>query len=275
MTVLPLRCSTLLLVLLLTPLAAVGQPRDRVARIGFISSSTTEISSPLLTSLRQGLSELGRVEGKNLIIEYRLARSVEELPGLAADLVLRKVDLILAGGSEAVAAAKNATSTIPIVMTNSGDAVRQGFVESLAKPGGNISGLTQVSPALAGKRVELLKDTIPSLLRLGVLWNPVHPNTPATFEATRIAAQTLGLEMTSFEVKNLSDFHGAFATLADKADAVIVLRDPLTVRHRTVISEAAVASRLAVVYETEDFVTTGGLMCYGPSLVGPEKCVFR
>jgi len=156
----------LLVVLLAAPLATEAQETPRV-RLGFISSSTTNVSSPFLAALRQGLKDLGYDEGRNLTIAYRFAESRDQLPGMAAELVKSRVDVILAGGSEGILAAKNATSTIPIVMTNSGDAVREGFVVSLARPGGNITGLTQISPELSGKRLQLLKDLLPRLGRVG------------------------------------------------------------------------------------------------------------
>lgn len=256
--------ATLVLGFLLVAPAADAQLRSEGALIGFISSSTTDLSSPLLAALRQGLGELGYEEGKNLTIEYRLARTKEDLPELAADLVSRNVRLILAGGSEAIVAAKSATTTIPIVMTNSGDPVREGFVESLAKPGSNITGLTQNSPELAGKRVELLKEVIPGMSRLGILWNPLHPNTPLTFEETHTAAELLSLQALSFEFRGQIDPVEIAASASKSADGIVVLRDPFTVRHRAVIAEAMLASKVPAIYETADYVASGGLMSYGP-----------
>ena len=255
---------TLVLGFLLMVPAANAQLRGEGALIGFMSSSTTDLSSPLLAALRRGLREVGYVEGKNLTIEYRLAKTKEDLPGLAADLVSRNVHLILAGGSEAVVAAKQATATIPIVMTNSGDPVREGFVASLAKPGSNITGLTQNSPELAGKRVELLKEVVPGMSRLGILWYPLHPNTPLTFEETRSAAELLGLQVLSFEIGERVDPVDAAASAGKSVDGIVVLRDPFTVRHRTAISEAVLASKAPAIYETADYVDSGGLMSYGP-----------
>jgi putative ABC transport system substrate-binding protein len=166
--------------LLAAPGAVEGQRAPKVPRIGFISTSTTSVSSPLLTALRQGLGDLGYVEGKSIVIEYRFARHREEVSAMAAEFVKHSVDVIVAGGSECILAARRATSTIPIVMTNSGDAVAEGFAASLARPGGNTTGLTQMSPELAGKRLEILKEAVPRLRRVAVLWYPLHPNTPAT-----------------------------------------------------------------------------------------------
>ncbi len=255
-----------LLVVHVTPLPAEAQTAGSRARLGFISTSTTSVSSPFLAALRQGLKDLGYEDGKNLTIDYRFAESRDQLPAMAADLVRLRVDLILGGGSEGILAAKNATRTIPIVMTNSGDAVREGFVAGLAHPGGNITGLTQISPDLAGKRVQILKDLVPRLARIAVLWYPLHPNTPFTFKETRAAAEQLGLRVLSLEVKEPKEFEDAFTTIAkERIAAVVVLRDPFTVRHRTMIADSAIKLRVPTIYETGDYVQAGGLMFYGPN----------
>ena len=243
-----------------------GSEAQQSVRIGFISTSTTRVSSPFLVALRQGLKDLGYEERKNLIIEYRFAESTEQLPAMAADLVKLKVDVILAGGSEGITAAKNATQTIPIVMTNSGDAVKAGYVASLARPGSNITGLTQISPELAGKRLQILKELVPRLSRVAVLWYPLHPNTPITFKETQAAAEILGLRVLSLEVKEPKGFEDAFTTLArERIAGLVVLRDPFTVRHRALITESALKLRLPTIYETGDYVQAGGLMFYGPN----------
>jgi putative ABC transport system substrate-binding protein len=249
---------------LIGPLTARAQQAGRIFRIGFISTSTTSVSSPYLAALRNGLAELGHQEGRDLHFEYRFGQSRDELPAMAADLVRHRVDVIVAAGSEGIGAAKNATRTIPIVMANSGDAVQDGFVASLARPGGNITGLTQISPELAGKRLELLKDLIPRLSHVAVLWHPLHPNTPRTFAETRSAAQILGLRVHSLEVKEPKDLEEGIRTAGrDGAQAISVLRDPFTVRHRALIADAVMKQRLPAVYETSDYVQVGGLMFYG------------
>ena len=257
---------SLTLASLLGPLSAAAQQPTKVFRLGFISSSVTSASHPSLAGLRQGLSELGYEEGKNIRIEYRFGTQ-KDLFKLAEELVRLQVDVIVAGGSEGIVAAKEVTQTIPIVMTNSGNAVREGFVVSLERPGGNITGLTQISPELAAKRLQLLKDTVPGLSQLAVLWHPLHPNTPHTFAETRAASQKFGLQLRSWEVKELEDFDAAFATaIAHQVTALIVLRDPFTVRHRAHIAELAQQNRLPAMYETRDFLEGGGLMAYGPNL---------
>ena len=253
-----------LFLLAVPPAGGAQQPRD-VVRLGFISSSTTNLASPLLAALREGLRDLGYEEQKNLSIEYRFAESSDQLPAMAADLVKLRVAVILAGGSEGIQAAKNATTNIPIVMTNSGDAMREGFVASLRQPGGNITGLTQISPELAKKRVQILKELLPRSARVAILWNSLHPNTPLTFKETRTAAEQLGLRVRSLEVKHLKQFDGAFTMAAnERVQAMIVLRDPLTVRHRALIAESTLKLRVPVIYETADYVHAGGFMFYGP-----------
>jgi putative tryptophan/tyrosine transport system substrate-binding protein len=246
--------------------SAEGQRVPNVPRIGFISTSTTSVSSPLLAALRQGLSDRGYVEGKSIVIEYRFPLHREEVSLMAAELVNLPVDLIVAGGSESILAARRATSTIPIVMTNSGDAVAEGFAASLARPGGNTTGLTQMSPELAGKRLEILKEAVPRLRRVAVLWHPLHPNTPATFKDTQRAAGQLGLSLHSLAVKNERELREAFETAtSERADGLVVLRDPFMVRHRVLVADNLTRKRLPAIYETGDFVQAGGLMMYGPN----------
>src|SRR5262249_39634353 len=217
---------------LLTSLTANAQQPSKVCRIGFISSSVTSVSHASLEGLRQGLRELGYEEGKNLTIEYRFGTN-KDLPRLAAELVQLPVDVIVAGGSEGIEVVRQAIYTILIVMTNSGNAVREGFVVSLERPGGNITGLTQISPELAPKRLQLLKDTVPGLSQLAVLWHPLHPNTPHTFAETQAASQRFGFPLLSLEIKEPEEVDTAFAqAIAYRAAALIVLRDPFMVRHR-------------------------------------------
>lgn len=262
-----MRCVSVVVVLLLVvPLAAAGQQTQKVPRIGFISTSTTSVSSPFLAALRQGLSDLGYVEGKSIVIEYRFARHRDELPAMAADLVKLPVNVMVGGGSEGIRAAKNATSTIPIVMTNSGDALTEGFVASLSRPGGNITGLTQISPELAGKRLEILKEAVPRLRRVAVLWHPLHPNTPTTFKETQHAAEKLGLRVQSLAVNDERDLMRAFEkATSERAEGLVVLRDPFMVKHRLLIADVAAKKRLPAIYEASDFVEAGGLMMYGPN----------
>lgn len=246
--------------------AAVAQPA-KVPHVGFLSASAVPA---FIEALRAGLRERGYVEGETMIIDWRVTSNRDELPAIAAEFVAQGVDLIIAGGTEAVIAAKAQTSTIPIVMTNSGDAVGTGLVASLARPGGNVTGSTQISPQLSGKRVEVLKEAIPSLSRLGVLWHPDHPTTPRIFRETEAAASVFGLELISLEVRGPSpDFEAVFALAAkNRVDGLLVIRDPLTIKHQQRIVDLAVKYRLPAMYETLNYVEAGGLMLYGPSLAG-------
>ncbi len=228
----------------------------------------TSEKSPQLEALRAQLREFGYEPGRNIEIEYKFAASADTLPALAMQLVDRRVDVIVAGGSEAIAASLNATKTIPIIMTNSGDPVRDRFVSSLAKPGGNVTGLTQISPTLAPKRVDVLLQAFPGRTRVAIVWNPNHPNTPDTFAQTRTALDTLRLPFVDVQVKEAREFESGFARIiSEKADAVILLRDPFMVRNRKSVIDFAALQRLPAMYESADFVEAGGLMAYGPSLI--------
>ncbi len=232
-----------------------------IPHIGFLSASATP---SFIEALQEGFTELGYVEGETIIIDWRVAADQSELPAIAAEFVAQEVDVIIAGGTKAVKAAKAETTTIPIVMTNSGDAVRTGLVDSLARPGGNVTGSTQISPQLTGKRIELLKEAIPELSTLAVMWNKDHANTRLMFAEIESVAPQLGLELQSLEIsKDNPDFQGAFdAASTDGADVVLVLRDPLMVRHQQQITDLATESRLPAMYETENFMDAGGLMIY-------------
>ncbi len=237
---------------------------EEIPHIGFLSASATP---SFIEALQEGFTELGYVEGETIIIDWRVAEDQSELPAIAAEFVEQGVDVIIAGGTKAVKAAKAATTTIPIVMTNSGDAVRTGLVDSLARPGGNVTGSTQISPQLTGKRIELLKEAIPDLSTLAVMWNKDHANTQLMFAEIENVAPQLGLELQSLEIsKDNPDFQAAFdAASADGAGVVLVLRDPLMVRHQQQITGLATESRLPAMYETTNFMDAGGLMIYGPS----------
>ena len=236
----------------------------KIPHVGFLSVSAED---SFIEALRDGLRQYGYVEGETITIDWRVTRDREELPGIAKEFVSNGVDLIIAGGTKAVEAAMKETSTIPIVMTNSGDAVGTGLVASLARPGGNVTGSTQISPQLSAKRVQLLTEANPGLSRLAVLWNPDHPNTPRMFREVQAAAPDFGLELISLEVLEPSpDFEAAFKeAISNQAGALLVLRDPLTIKHQQRIVDLAMDHRLPAMYETMNFVEAGGLMLYGPS----------
>jgi putative ABC transport system substrate-binding protein len=215
----------------------------------------------------QGLRDLGYVEGQHLVIDIRYAEGrPERLPELAADLVRLPVDvLVAAGGTPVALAAKHATTTIPIVMTNVGDPVEAGLVASLARPGGNITGLSSMSPDITGKRLELLKEVVPALSRVAVLWNPANPSAALQLQELQAAACVLQLQVQALEVRSSNEFDHAFTT-ARGAGAVVVLGDPMFTQHGTQITALAQRSRLPGMYVSRQFVEAGGLMSYGVSL---------
>jgi ABC-type uncharacterized transport system substrate-binding protein len=242
-----------------------AQQPKKIHRIGFLIPGSTATFLDRVESFRQGLRDLGDVEGKDITIEYRYADGkLVRLPDLAADLIRLKVDLIVAAGSEATAAAKNATKEIPVVMTNSGDAVRLGFVASLARPGGNITGLISSLYELDGKRLELLKEIVPKVNRVAVISNPENPPSDPGFKEARVAAQALGLKLQFLEVRTPDDLEDAFrAASRTRAGALLVESGAFTNFHRKRIAELAIKSRLLTLNNGADFVEAGGLLSYG------------
>jgi ABC-type uncharacterized transport system substrate-binding protein len=256
---------TLVLSLLMVPLAAGVQTPAKVPRIGWLDSgfppsAANRHRSPFFQALRA----LGWVEGQNMTIEARFAEEqTDRLHALAAELVQLKVDVIVAGDSAAIRAAQPATSTIPIVMTVSGDPVQAGYVASLARPGGNLTGLSNVSPQLAGKRLELLIEALPGLSRLAVFGSPGHSDWPELAAAT----QAVGVQLLALQVQRLEEFEGAFEAAArERAEALIVLPGPSTNRYRRRIVELAAQHRLPAMFPLKEYVQVGGLMAYGPSI---------
>src|SRR5215813_7334671 len=259
---------SLALVLLAAPLAAEAQHPAQSYRIGYLGPGSGSTLPAALDAFRQQLRQLGYVEGQNLGIEYRWAADRDDqLPRLAADLVRLKVDVIVVEGhTPAILAAKQATSTIPIVMGVSGDPVKTRLVESLARPGGNVTGLSLLTPELAPKRLELLKEAIPQLARVAVLWNAANPVKVLDWQETQAAASTLGLTLQSLEVHGPTAFNEAFdAATRDRADALVVLPDGLINSHRSQIVDFAATRRLPGMYPYREFVEAGGLMSYAPS----------
>jgi ABC-type uncharacterized transport system substrate-binding protein len=251
--------------------SAEAQQRSKIPLIGALNGTTPSFSQPYIEAGQRALRELGYVEGKNLHIEYRFGEGqADQLPGLAAELVKLRVDVIVAAGDPAIDAARHATSTIPIVMVAAGDPVGGGWVASLAHPGGNITGTTFLSSELAGKRLELLKETAPKASRVAVLWNPNNPGWGPDFRETKVAGEQLGLRLQSVEARSLQELEGAFsAMIREKAMALIVLSDPWffgRTRREQIVGFAA-KSRLPSMYELREFVDDGGLMSYGPSLL--------
>ncbi len=260
------RCGLVLLVTALTAGVAEAQQAAKPPRIGWLT--LTGMSASRQEAFPQGLRELGYVDGQNLIIERRSAGgNVDRLPGLAAELVRLKVDVLVALEPPAVRAAKNATRTIPIVMRSTDDPVELGWVSSLAQPGGNITGVTSYARLLTGKRMELLLEAIPKLSRAAVLRNPAGSNAERNFEQVQAVARELGVQLLSLEVRSVNDFEAAFeAAVRERAGALITIRSPLLVINRGRIAELAANSKLPAIYDDREFVEAGGLMSYGANL---------
>jgi putative ABC transport system substrate-binding protein len=244
------------------PLAVEAQP-GKVARVGVLGT----IPSPALDSLVDGLRQLGWVEGQNLTIERRFSEGQQErFRDLAAELVRLNVDVIVTSGTPATMAAKTATTTVPIVMAAVGDPVGAGLVSSLARPGGNITGLSLLNPAAAGKRVELLKEILPAVTHVAVLGVQSNPWTTLMMKEAEVAAGALGMKLLRVEVQRPTDFEAAFGVaLRGRATALLVLEDPMLFGHRSTIVGLAARSRLPAAYGTREFVNAGGLMSYGAS----------
>ena len=261
---------TLALSLALAPFSAETQPANKVPRIGVLWGGPAEFAKPYLEAGRRAAGDLGYVEGRDFAVEYAFG---ERKPGavdvLAPGLVQRKVDVIVAAGDPAIYAARRATSTIPIVMVAAGDPVGGGLVTSLARPGGNVTGMTFLSTELAAKRLEILKEIVPTVSRVAVLWNPDNPGGTREFAAIQAAARTLRLTLRSLEVRTATDIEQAFGSMADKhAQAVLVVTDPVTAAYSgRPIADLATKSRLPVVGELREFTNTGSLISYGPSLL--------
>jgi putative ABC transport system substrate-binding protein len=246
-------------------MAAGAQQAGKIHQIGYLSPSSP---SPIITPLIDTLRELGWIEGKNVAFEYRYADDrLERLPELAAELVRLNVDVIVARGTLGPSAAKRATSTIPIIMTAAGDPLGSGLVASLARPGGNITGMSLMVPDIGGKRLELLKEVLPRLARVAVLWNAANPYPAIVFKETQAAGRTLGIEVQSLGVRGPDDFDGAFETARRQhPEALITVEDPLTVAHQRVIADFAAKHQLPSLHGFREFVAAGGLMSYGASV---------
>jgi putative tryptophan/tyrosine transport system substrate-binding protein len=252
--------------LIFAPLAAEGQSQAKVPRIGWLSSGfpPSEAAALPQSPFLKGLRELGWVDGHNLVIEHRWAEgNYKRLPELAAELVQLGVNVIVAGDSQVIAAAKHATNTIPIVMTISGDPVGAGFIASLARPGGNITGLTVMEPELVGKRLQLLKEAVPRMSRVAVLGESNHYEWSVLAKAT----QALGLQLRILRVDSPDKFAATFgAAKREHADGLLVLQSPITNRSMHQIVDLAAQIRLPAMYGLKAYVEVGGLMAYGWSI---------
>ena len=261
-------------VLLAFRVAVEAQQPKKVPRIGYLSVSSPSAMSTRTEAFRQGLRELGYVEGKNIVIEWRSAEGKRDrLPSLAAELVRLKVDIIVTAGPPATRSAKEATVTIPIVFAQDGDPVASGFVASLARPGGNITGLSTLAPELSGKRLELLKEIVPRLSRVAVLGNSTNPANAQVLKETELAAGVFGVKLQYLDVLDPKDIETAFrAASKGRADAVLMtVSGGVVLSQRTQVVELAAKSRLPAVYIIREYVETGGLMSYGVSLIDLDR----
>jgi putative ABC transport system substrate-binding protein len=252
---------------ILCPLAARAQQVGKVSRIGFLGTSSPSLERHLVDAFRQKLRELGHVEGENIAIEYRWAEGRDDrLPGMAAELVRQKSDVIVTTGTPGTLAAKQATKTIPIVFASSGNPVQGGLVAKFARPGGNVTGFTVSAPELEGKRLQILKEAVPGLSRAAVLWNSANPGVTEYYQQTRAAAAALGLALQPVEIRRVDDFKNAFSTVASaQPHAMIVLPDRLLLAHRMQIVNFAATTRLPGMYPYREYVDAGGLMSYATS----------
>jgi putative ABC transport system substrate-binding protein len=246
------------------PLAARAQQAARRPTIGYMGVNTPVVEIQRTAAFVQRLRELGWIEGRNAAIEYRWAEGRNErFAEIAAELVQLKVDVIVTAGTAAVVAAKQATSVIPIIFALGGDPVGTGLVASLARPGGNVTGLTQQSTDLAGKRVELLREVVPGLGRLATMANIGNPLAVLEMREVHAAARTLGLEVATSEIRRAEDIAPAFDALKGRADALYVVADPLVTSNRIRINTLALGARLPTMHGQNDNVEAGGLMSYG------------
>jgi ABC-type uncharacterized transport system substrate-binding protein len=246
------------------PIAARAQQPPKLPTIGYLGPSTPSVDSQRIAAFVQRLRELGWTEGRTIAIEVRRAEGRNErFAEIAAEFVRLKVDVIVTAGTAAVVTAKQATSVIPIVFAVAGDPVGTGLVASLARPGGNVTGLSNQSADLAGKRLELLREVVPSLRRLAILANAGSPIGVLEMREAQAAARTLGLEVVTSEIRRVEDIAPAFETLKDRAEALYVASDPLVTTNRIRISTLALGARLPTMHGQGDSVEAGGLMSYG------------
>jgi putative tryptophan/tyrosine transport system substrate-binding protein len=259
--------------ILLVPVPTQAQPPGKMPRIGFLGNSTAALEANLVGPFRDGLRELGYVEGQNVLIEYRWAEGkYERFPGLIAELIALKVDVIVTAGTPASLAVKKATTSVPLVMVAVGDPVATGLVASLARPGGNITGLTSIAAEMEGKRLELLREVVPKISHIAVFWNAASPIQVIQERETRAAAQVLGMKYLSLGVRNQEEIEAAFATIVrERPGGLLVLADRLFLHHRARIMDFAAQHRLPGVHAYRELVEAGGLMSYGPSYAGMHR----
>jgi putative ABC transport system substrate-binding protein len=266
-------CLALSAVLFALSMSAEAQQPTKIPRIGYLHGASLSASAARNEGFRQGLRELGYLEGKNIIIEWRYGEGKpDRILALAAELVRLKVDIIVTGGASSTRAAKEATSSIPIVMTNEADPVGTGVVASLARPGGNITGLSTLSPDLSGKQLELLKEVVPRLSRVAVLGTSTNLGYAQTLKEIELAAGALKVKLQYLDVLDPKDIEAAFrAASKGRAGALLVLPSSVLISQRTKIVELALKNRLPAIYHRSDYVEDGGLMTYSTSLADLDR----
>jgi putative ABC transport system substrate-binding protein len=265
-SLLPALCSVGVLLFALSFEAEAQEPKKKIARIGVLVTSSPSPSSRRIEAFRHGLQELGYVEGKDILIEYRYGGGKpERLPALATQLVAMRVDIIVTGGSSPTQAAKDATVNIPIVMTQDIDPVGNGFVASLARPGGNITGLSNFAPELSGKRLELLKEIAPRISRVAVLGGlSLTPNAQALREV-ELAAGAFAVQLQRFDVRDLRGVEMAFRAAGNTNEGILVLPSAVLISHPKQVAQFALKSRLPAIYYAAEFAEVGGLLSYAPN----------
>ncbi len=263
-----LALSVIAFVLVLSAAVAQAQQPTKIPRIGFLAATKPAAVAARVAAFRQGVREVGYVEGKNIVVDYRYAEgSGDRERELATELVRLKVEIIITSGPTVTRTAKEATITIPIVFAQDGDPVASGFVVSLARPGGNITGLSSVSPELSGKRLELLKEIVPKLSRVVVIGSSIEPNNEQILKELELAAAVLKVNVQYLDVRSPNDIDTAFQAAAKgRADGAVLLGSVVFNAHRMQIVELAVKNRLPATYTRPEYVEDGGLMTYGPSI---------
>jgi putative ABC transport system substrate-binding protein len=260
--------ATLALSIFSTPLVADAQQPGKVPRIGYLGPGSPSTVGHLVEAFRRGLRVLGYVEGQNIAIEYRWAEGrFERLPDLAAELVRLNVDVIVTATTPAIQAAKQATKTIPIVMAVSADPVETGLVASLARPGGNITGLSLLAPEIVGKQLQLLKEAVPKVSRVAVLCNPANLSSAPQLREAEVAARPLGVRLQILEARSPDEFESAFAAMTrERVGSLLVLGDPLFFQQRTRLADLAAKSRVPAMYGVSEHAEAGGLIAYSANV---------
>lgn len=260
--------SLIFLALVLTMSSAQAQQPAKVWRIGVLVSSSPSLNAARDEAFRQGLRGIGYADGQNIVMDYRYAGGkLDRLPALAAELVQSKVDVIVVGGTQAAIAAKQATATIPIVVAGAGDLVEAGLVGSLLRPGGNVTGVSRLSPDFIGKRLSVLKQAIPKGTRVAVLINPDNPGNESSLRQIDLDAHVLGIRLQSLTARSPNEFEGAIKAAGNgRADALFVMADALFHSYPSQIVQSAAKNRLPAMYDRAEFVEAGGMMSYGTNL---------